>query len=110
MQNAANQAGSGRIWIEKVRCLTQLPHLGGDPPNLDGPLGEVDRLIAELLADPTALAGFAAKELGDLAKKLPAELRGDDGPDLASPVFLGALLGQVRPLLDAQFRAARGGS
>ncbi len=108
IQAAANDAGSGRVWVEKVRFLTRGGTSAGDMASFDGPLGEIDRLLAELRDDPALLAKYAETELGDLRKKLPAELKEADGPDLAAPAGLLEILNHVRPLLDDRFQVARG--
>ena len=110
IQAAANDFGSGRVWVEKVRFLTRELVVGpaGYGGNFDGPLGVLDSILAELRGDPNKLAAFAQAELGDLRKKIPAELNGEETPDLGASEYLLALLGQVRPLLDARFQAARG--
>ena len=108
LRAAANGVGGGRVWVEKVRFLTRPPSALG-AADLDGPLGEIDRLLAELRADPARLAEYADDELGDLRRKLPPELKDADGPDLASADGLLDLLAHVRPLLDARFQLARGG-
>ncbi len=109
IQAAANDLGSGRIWVEKVRFLTRdLAVLAGPDATFDGPLGEIDRLLAELRADPVGLVRWAEVELNDLRKKLPAEVREEDGFDLESPVSLLEILDQIRPLLGARFESAKG--
>ena len=96
IQAAANDFGSGRIWVEKVRFLTLRGgwRPAGPDASFDGPLGEIDRLLAELRADPAELTRWAEGELSDLRKKLPPEIREGDGFDFASP---GELAGDPRP-------------
>ena len=104
IRNGANMKALGRAWVEKVRFKTRAPRLatleaGG------GPFAEIDRLLAELRDDPSALKDFAARELGDLRKKLPSDLKGADGVDLEAVDWLRAVLDQVRPLLLDRFEA-----
>ena len=106
---AANDLGAGRVWVEKVRFLTRGVASASEAASFDGPLGEIDRLLAELRADPAWLATYAETELGDLRKKLPPELKDADGPDLASLDGLLEILAHVRPLLDDRFQTAKGG-
>ena len=110
IQGAANDHGSGRVWVEKIRYLTtpRSALTSADLARLDGPMGEVDRLLGELREDDDRLAEFATNELGDLRKKIPAEVMAGDGFDLGSLASLRELLGQVRPLLEAQFHQAKG--
>ena len=75
----------------------------------DGPLGELDRLLAELRGDDRLLEEFAGRELADLRKKIPPELRRDDGVDLDAPDWLRGVLDQVRPLLADRFEAVGAG-
>ncbi len=102
IRNGANIHGSGRVWVEKVRFRTRPPRLGGIE-SAGGPFAEIDRLLGELRDDPTALKAFAARELGDLRKKLPPELKGLDGVDLEAVDWLRGILDQVRPLLADRF-------
>jgi len=109
LHSAANDRGSGKVWVEKIRFLTQAPSSTSDEAlSFDGPLGEIDRLLGELRDDPGLLAKFADAELGELRKKLPAELKGGDGPDFGSSAYLLELLAQVRPILSHQFQSAKG--
>ena len=110
IQDTANDFGSGRIWVEKVRIKTQ-PISSAQPDDdglFDGPLGEIDRLLADLRADPVELARFAARELGILQKKLDGTLAATEKIDLDSHATLLEILGSVRPLLDAKFQTAKG--
>ena len=105
-KNSANLHGSGRAWIEKVKLKTRSPSAGNVVD--DGPLGEIDRLIAELIGDGPRLVEFASAALADIKKKLPRELAQADELDFDSPDYLRALMSQVRPLLDGQFGAIGG--
>ena len=109
IQGAANEHGSGRVWVEKVRFLTQPPSHSSslDASNFDGPLGEIDRLLVELRDNPSALARFADSELGEIRKKIAPESRDLNGLDLAAPDYLLEILEHVRPLLHAQFQSAK---
>ena len=110
IQDTANQAGSGRVWVEKVRFKTQPPLSAqrGEISNFDGPLGEIDHLLADLRTDPAELGRFAERELSTLQKKIGRELVAGEGFDLNSPAVLLEILGQIRPLLDAKFSLAKG--
>ena len=100
--------GSGRVWVEAVKLRTRPLRLGdGDPSG--GPLEMLDRLLAELRGDDRLLKEFAGRELGELRKKLPPELRRADAVDLDDSEWLRGVLDQVRPLLAGRFEAARGG-
>ena len=69
--------GSDRVWVEAVKLRTR-PAQDRRRRRGDGPLGELDRLLAELRGDDRLLQEFAGRELADLRKKIPAELRRAD--------------------------------
>lgn len=92
VRNQANQAGDGELWVEKVVLRTK-PFSAPDEAAMDGPLGELLSLIADLQADDAALAELAAEipELrpgGPLSEYLPR-----DG------AWLPEALADVEPLL-----------
>ena len=109
VRNQGNIHGSNRVWVEAVKLRTRPLKIGGDGGPAGGPLGELDRLLAELQGDDRLLREFADRELADLRKKLPPDLRRADAVDLDSPDWLRGVLGQVRPLLADRFEMARGG-
>jgi hypothetical protein len=96
VRNLAIERGADRLWIEKVELQTRRVR----PPVLaDGPLEELRAVLEELRGDPAALA-VLGEELGELKRKLPAELR--NGLDSAQPGEAGwllELLEGVEPLL-----------
>jgi hypothetical protein len=98
IRSVAAEAGSNRIWVEKIRIETGVP-LAGRPLPRTGAVGELFDLIAELAEDPGALGELSA-ELSDLGKKLPREIK--DGPDgfrFDDPEWTGDLLAKVQPML-----------
>jgi DNA repair exonuclease SbcCD nuclease subunit len=96
VRNLALERGKDRLWIEKVEFQTRAVRAIALP---DGPIEELREVLAQLRADPAALA-MLGEELGDLKRKLPAELLGGpDSPRLADPEWLLGLLDQVQPLL-----------
>jgi DNA repair protein SbcD/Mre11 len=95
----AQQAGGGDAWVEKVKLCTSLPQCLEETYLTEGPLGELNQLIAEIAADNGQLLALG-NELADLNKKLPPELKdGPDGLDLARPDNLRAVLNQVQQIL-----------
>jgi hypothetical protein len=65
----------------------------------EGPVGELNQLIAELSANDGELQALG-NELADFKKKLPPEIKeGPDGLDLDNPYNLRTLLYQVRQIL-----------
>ena len=98
IRSAAVSAGSGQVWVEKVELHT-MPGIVMDSGQTGGPIDELLQYLDDLSGDPEQLAGLA-KDLEDLAKKLPRELR-EDGEIVSSddPVRMAHILVQVRSLL-----------
>lgn len=95
---AGADAGAGRVWIERVNIRTSPPP-GIDPPDADGPLGEILTFLDDLRDDPKGLLDPEAL-LADLMKKLPRELKeGEDGIHPDDPDWLAGTLESVGPLL-----------
>jgi hypothetical protein len=93
---AVDEAGD-RAWVEKVRFDTRPP--AARTEMAEGAVGELLALVAELGADPPALAGLSA-ELADLEKKLPREFKeAAEGWRPGDPDWLRGLLAEVKPLL-----------
>ena len=109
VRSTALDLSGGRVWIEKVRTATTLPANLDEALLSDGPLGELARLIEELRGDPEAVLRLLADDLGELRKKLPAELtEGPDAIDLGKPDTTGELLDQVRQMLVGQMVSREG--
>jgi DNA repair exonuclease SbcCD nuclease subunit len=104
VQSTAIDRGSGRVWVEKVKVRTRPLRIGHEGA-ADGPLRELDRLLEELRGDDRKLLEFAGRELGDLRKKLPPELKETDAIDLDASAWLRGVLDEVRPLLADRFQA-----
>lgn len=101
--------GGGRIWVEAVKLRTRpLRDRGAGARDADGPLSELDGLLRELAGDEARLLEFAARQLADLRRKLPPELRRAEGVDLDDPDWLRLELSQGRALLEERFDAAAG--
>lgn len=94
IRQTANEAGGGRVWVEKVVPRTRPPEALRDGP-ADGPLAELSALLDELRRDETSLKELCDRELEDLRKKLDPKLL----EDLESPDRLRDLLDQVGPIL-----------
>lgn len=95
----AHEAGGDEIWVEKVKLGTTLPQSSDDAVLMDGPIGELNQLIAEIAGDHERLMTLG-EELAELKRKLPAELgEGPEALDLDSPENLRAMLGQAHQML-----------
>jgi DNA repair exonuclease SbcCD nuclease subunit len=94
------------VWLEKVehRSMAEI-----DPAALadnDDALALVIRVVAELGDDAAKIAALAP-QLGELARKLPAEARDELGLD--DPDELRAILREATDLVLTRLAAARGG-
>jgi DNA repair exonuclease SbcCD nuclease subunit len=107
LRRAAHDVGMGRIWLEKIKLRTS-PEADLDESRWgDGPLGELADYLSELRNRPEELSWLAG-ELGELKRKLPAELQeGDDSLRLDDPVWLASLLEHVQPILADRLLARR---
>ncbi|HEY1067448.1 MAG TPA: DNA repair exonuclease [Pirellulales bacterium] len=108
VRSTAVQIGRERAWIEKV-SLAVRPVYDADAAALsDGPLAELFSLLTELQKSDEKLSELG-KELGDLKRRLPAELR--EGPRalaLDSPGELRGLLDEVGQMLVKQLTTREG--
>jgi hypothetical protein len=102
----ANETGDA--WVEKVILRTAPPEAFDDAHLLDGPLGELEQLFAEINADHERLMGMG-EALADLKRKLPPELKeGPDAFDLDDPDHVRGLLEQARHILVSRLVPAGG--
>src|SRR3954447_7815537 len=107
VRNLAMERGVDRLWIEKVEFQTRSVRAFAVA---DGPIEELREVLEELRADPDALAALG-EELGELRRKLPAELMsGPDAPRPGDPEWLLGLLDQAQPLLLDLLRRPEHGS
>lgn len=92
---AAADVGSGNVWIEKVVLSTESP--SRLEANLDGPIGTLKAVLAELRADPARLEEIV--DFSDLQSRLPAELTEAGGTRLDAAEALISILDEAEPLL-----------
>ncbi len=94
VRRTAIDAGSGRVWVEKVVFRTSAPRAPGSSSG-DAPLAELAATLEDIRSDEARLRTLADRALDDLKRKLPADLLEElDGPDR-----LRNLLDQAGPLL-----------
>jgi DNA repair exonuclease SbcCD nuclease subunit len=94
-RQAALDAGNSRVWIEKVMLCTKPLREHAEDTARDAPLAELLALLDELRGDDSQLTALGTRALGELTRKLPAEVL--DGLD--SPEHLRSLLEQAGPML-----------
>ena len=100
--------GGAGAWLEKVKLATQ-PLTGQSAPLGDDALAEIDRALADLLHD--AADDSLSEYLGDLSKKLPAEVLAEV-PELRalSPEVAAELATDVRSLLRERLATGQDGA
>lgn len=97
VRSLAMERGEDRLWVEKVEIQTR-PTRGIVVS--DGPVEELREVLDQLRDDPAALNAMLVEVLGDLRRKLPAELlSGPDAPRPGDPKWLLGLLEEAQPLL-----------
>lgn len=108
IRSRATQESGERAWVEKVKLLTIAPHAGDDVQQLDGPIGELACLVAELQSDPDRQY-VLSRELDDLTTRLAADLRPDERQDLLpdGPQAMASFLDEVQELLSARLAERR---
>lgn len=90
------------VWIEKVEMQTAAPRDAERQLQLEGPMAELKTLIREYQSRPKQLQALA-KELADLKRKLPPELRhGDEALDFESSEQLKALVAEAGQFLSGR--------
>jgi DNA repair exonuclease SbcCD nuclease subunit len=106
----ALDVGGGRVWIEKIKVETTPAQVLDERQLADGPLGELVNVIREMKVNDELLAALG-KELADLERKLPDDLKTADelrtGREpilLCDPIQLRASLSEVQSLLMARLQ------
>jgi DNA repair exonuclease SbcCD nuclease subunit len=99
IQSSLNEIQGGDVWLEDVRFATEAQLDRGELAQREDVLGELLRSL-EGMADDEELVREVSRELGELYRLLPAELRAQeldlDPTDLAQ---VRALLGSVKSQL-----------
>ncbi|MBM4002331.1 MAG: DNA repair exonuclease [Planctomycetes bacterium] len=97
--------GAADVWLEQVKFLTRAPQSQTRERALEGPWGEVDRIMERAMTDDAVLDELA-RELRDLRARLPDDLTSsNDGIRVDDPVWLRATLASVASLLHERLRA-----
>lgn len=78
LQAISVATGADQVWLEDAKVRTAMPRDRKIHADLEGPLESLTHVLESLRAEPE-LAEILAGELSGLNKKLPKELRGDDG-------------------------------
>jgi exonuclease SbcD len=106
IRSCAIYAGSGQVWVEKVKFDLCLPSSGGLTEKPEGAIGELLRLFDELRSDKARQRHFLS-ELNDLQRKLPRDLKlGLD--DSSGDSWMADLLEQAKPMLVKRLLRKRG--
>jgi DNA repair protein SbcD/Mre11 len=99
LRAASLDVGEGAVWIEKVELGTRSEVARGREAVAEDALGQLDRALAMLAADPSAAADLAGA-LADLKRKLPREAQaGDDAVRPDDPAYLAQAVAEVRELI-----------
>ena len=101
LRAAAQEADGVEVWVERVQVELRSPLDRGAAALRADAVGEVVRLVDELLADDAALAGWAQRALRDL-NGLPAGLA-DAEPARLDAAALRAALAEAESSVLAQF-------
>lgn len=106
-QNEMRIAVSGRVWLEKIKFLTESVVSAGNLAERDDAFAILIDGIKKLESDDALIAELGRELFSDLEQKIPSELRaGDDGFRPTDPGVIKPLLPQVRELLRARLREA----
>jgi DNA repair protein SbcD/Mre11 len=104
-QLRAAGSDAGEVWIEKVELATAALADRAQLAQRDDAIGQIARALEAAPYDEARMAALAAT-LGDLAKKLPRELRRDEGElRLDDPEAVRRLLPEVEQMLIARLLA-----
>jgi len=96
----------GEAWLEKVELVTRPLAERARLREREDAIGEMLRGLGSLAGDESALAELAL-ELGELKRKLPADLReGPDAIDLDSPAAMRELLSAIEETLGSALRGS----
>lgn len=99
VRSAAIDISGGRVWIEKVKILTNSSPDIQSLSTTTGPVPELLGYIDEIRSDPEHLMALG-KVLDELKKKLPREFKESvEGVNLDDPEWIRRMLDQVRPML-----------
>ena len=100
IRSLAVDVGNGQVWIEKIRLLTT--ETDSRPKSLNVPddaLGEVASMFQRIRQDASR-AGDLGFELGDVVKKLPAELK--SLVQIDNDAWFSEILAAAEPLLHSR--------
>ncbi len=99
IRSAALDRGNSKIWVEKVRFDTRMPDSANLLDQKDGAIGELLKLFDELSMQ-TSLQQELVRELADLERKIPRELKDEaEGLKFEDSEWMKNTLKQVCPML-----------
>jgi DNA repair exonuclease SbcCD nuclease subunit len=98
IQAASQDLDGLELWIEKVRCELRSPIDRGQERLRQDAIGDVIRLVDELMADEAALHAWAATQLAEM-KHLPGGLHDAAPASLSADALKAALIDAERSLL-----------
>ena len=103
IRSRAIDIGRGDVWVEKVKLRTSYPTTKKTASSISNDaIGELNALFEQVQAD-TSLLGELNFDLGDVAKKLPAELKELARPD--DPEWIREILEEAQPFLLSRLSA-----
>ena len=99
VRSATIDASGGNACIEKVRVLTSYPTDASHLYFKEGPMGELNQYLDELVSDPDELIALGHL-LDSLVKKMPPELRKNaESLNPGDPEWVARVIKQIKPLL-----------
>jgi len=108
VRSAASDFSSGRVWIEKVRILTNSPPDVHGLKAKTGPVAELLGYLDEVRSSPEQIKTLG-ESLDELKKRLPRELTESvEGIDLENAEWILEMLDQVQPMLLQQLLKSEG--
>lgn len=100
VQNAANMAAPGKIWLEKVRWMTRPVALPAADRHHGDALAEIRRTLDVLGQDDQFIASFVA-DMGKILDRMPAYQQSPGAFQRDDPTDMATMLDEAGALLNA---------